>query len=76
MTKVFVKVLAEIDENGKKTPKVITFEGRDYIVDKVIDIKNRASMKVGGVGERYRVRIGGRETYIYYEFHKWFVEKI
>ena len=32
-------------------------------------------MKVGGVGERYKVRINGNETYIYFEDNKWFVEE-
>jgi hypothetical protein len=32
-------------------------------------------MKVGGVGERYKVRINGKETYIFFENGKWFVEE-
>lgn len=75
MKKTFVKVLAEIDENGKKTPKVIEFKGNRYGVDRVIDIKLCASMKVGGVGERYTIRIKGNLTYLFYEQGKWFVEE-
>ena len=74
MRKTYVKVLTEIDENGRKTPKIINFDGVDYIVDRVIDVKRGASMKVGGVGDRYTIRIGGQITYIYYEDDKWFVE--
>ena len=73
--KVYVKVIAEIDEVGKKTPKIIVYDDREFIVDKVIDMKKCASMKVGGVGERYRIRINGYETYLYYERDKWFVEE-
>ena len=75
MNKKYVKVLTEIDENGKKTPKVISFDDREFIVDKVLDMKKSASMKVGGVGERYKVRINGIETFIYFEKDKWFVEE-
>ena len=75
MKKTFVKVLTEIDENGKKTPKVIDFDGVKYEIDRVLDMKRCASMKVGGVGERYRVRIKDKETYIFFEDNKWFVEE-
>ena len=75
MKKTFVKVLTEIDENGKKTPKILEFNGQKFEIDRVVDMKKCPSMKVGGVGERYRVRINGKETYIFYEENKWFVEE-
>ena len=75
MKKTFVKVLTEIDENGKKTPKIIDFDGKKFEIDRVIDVKKCSSMKVGGVGERYRVRINGKATYIFFEDNKWFVEE-
>lgn len=75
MKKTFVKVLTEIDENGKKTPKLLELNGCKFEIDRVIDIKKCPSMKVGGLGERYKVRIKGKETYIFYEDNKWFVEE-
>lgn len=75
MKKTYVKVLTEIDENGKKTPKTVVFKDKVYDIDRVIDMKPCASMKVGGVGERYSVRINGVNTYIFYEQGKWFVEE-
>ena len=72
--KEFVRVLAEIDEYGNKKPRVITLKGREYIIDRIIEVKNRASMKAGGVGERYTIRIGDNQTYLYCEFDKWYVE--
>ena len=72
--KEFVRVLAEIDENGKKTPKVITFRDKEFMIDRILDVTNRASMKAGGVVERYTIRICGKTTYLYYEFNKWYVE--
>ena len=41
----------------------------------MIFVKNRASLKVGGFGERYLIRINGQETYLFFEFDKWFVER-
>jgi hypothetical protein len=75
MRKKFVRVLTDIDENGVKTPKVIDFDGRKFEIDRVLDMKKCPSMKVGGVGERYRVRINGKETNIFFEDNKWFVEE-
>jgi len=75
MNKKYVKVIAEIDESGKKTPKIIIFDDREFIIDRVIDMKKCASMKVGGVGERYKVRINNHETYLFFEKDKWFVEE-
>ena len=74
MEKKYVKVLTEIDECGKKTPRRVIFEDKEYEIDRVLDVKKCASMKVGGVGERYSVRIGNNQTYLYYEKDKWFVE--
>lgn len=75
MNKQFVKVIVEIDENGNKKPLSLTFKDRVYYIDKLLDVKRAVAMKVGGVGERYSVRINGRETYIYNERDKWFVEE-
>ncbi len=75
MKKTFVKVLTEIDQEGKKTPKVIEWQGKKFEIDRVLDVKQCVSMKVGGVGERYRVRICDNITYIYFENNKWFVEE-
>lgn len=75
MEKKYVKVVLEIDEMGRKTPKTVIYNDEKFEIDKVIDVKTAPSMKVGGVGERYRVRIKGKETYIFFEKNKWFVEE-
>ena len=76
MTKQYVEVDVRFKEDGTKVPLSIKWtDGTTFVVDKVIEVKNRASLKVGGFGERYTVRILGQETYLYYEFDKWFVEK-
>ena len=75
MRKKYVKVYMEIDENGNKTPKKIIYNYQEFDIDRVLDVRNAPSMKVGGVGERYRISIRGKETYIYFENNKWFVEE-
>jgi len=75
MGKKFVKVILEIDEDGKKTPKTIIYNDEKFEIDRVVDMKKCPSMKVGGIGERYTVRIKGKETYIFFENNKWFVEE-
>lgn len=75
MNKVYVKAVVEMDENGNKKPMSIVYKDKNYVIDRVLDVKNAVSMKVGGIGERYFVRIMNKETYIFFEKNKWFVEE-
>lgn len=73
--KVYVRVLAETDEEGNTMPvRVLWEDGRSYEVDKVTDIRRAYATKVGGTAIRYTVKIFGKETYIFKENSKWFVE--
>lgn len=75
MAKVFVEVIVKFTKDGRKIPMVITWEdGRRFEIDKVTDISRAASLKAGGQGMRYRCRIKGKETYLWLEDDKWFVE--
>ncbi len=40
----------------------------------MLDRKQAASLKVGGNGLRFCIRIGSSETFLYYECPRWFVE--
>ena len=75
MKKKFVKVTADIDEEGNKTPKTIVYNDKPFQIDKILGVKNCASFKVGGIGERYTIRIGENITYIFFENGRWFVEE-
>ena len=75
MKKKFVRVLTDIDEVGKMTPKSVVFDDITYTIDRVLDVRNCASFKVGGIGLRFRVRIGNNETNIFFEDGRWFVEE-
>ena len=74
--KHYVEVLARIDEDGCITPVSITWEdGRTFPIDRVLDRRQAASLKVGGTGMRYLVRIGQTTTYLFHEDPRWFVEE-
>lgn len=78
--KVFVSVLLMVDTNGKNRPYRIKFEddpvyeNQVFKVDKVKDVRRAASLKVGGTGIRYTVIICGKESYLFNDENKWFVE--
>jgi hypothetical protein len=49
-------------------------DGRRFPVDRVLDVRQAHSLKTGGTGMRYTVRLGGQSTYLFYEGPRWFVE--
>ena len=75
MRKVFVEVIAKFMPNGQIIPLTVIWEdGRQYEITKVIDTRKAASLKVGGQGLRYTCRINCKDTYLWLEEGKWFVE--
>ncbi len=72
----YVGVKARFEPDGRLIPLSVTWEdGVEYPIDRVMERKRAASMKAGGTGFRYRIRIGSRETYLFLEEDKWFVER-
>lgn len=51
-------------------------DGRTFEIDKVLDMRQAAALKVGGAGIRYLIRVGRVETFLWYEGPRWFVEEI
>ena len=73
--KVFVDVLIRQDKDGKTTPLAVTWEdGTVYEIDRVTRVCRAASLKAGGAGVRYTCRIQNKETYLFNDDDKWFVE--
>ena len=73
--KEYVSILAQIHRDGSIQPLGILLEdGRKYDIDEVKDKCRAASLKAGGCGIRYTVRIGTRDTYLFDEDGRWFVE--
>ena len=74
--KVYVKVLAEFYEDGRILPlSVIWEDGRKFDIDKTTDIRRAQATKAGGTAIRYTVLINGRQTYLFCDDGKWFVER-
>jgi len=74
--KVYVRVRADFDRDGSLTPLFIEWEdGHVYQIDQILDVRRRSSLKAGGSGMRYLVRIGRSRTQLFYENPAWFVER-
>lgn len=73
--RAYVKVVVEYSPEGKIKPLSVEWEdGRCFEVDRLLDVRRAASTKAGGQGMRYTVRILGRETYLFEDEGRWFVE--
>lgn len=74
--KNYVEVTAVFDTEGRIMPKEVKMDDERYEVDRVMDIRPAASLKSGGAGIRYKCRIMGRETYLFLEETRWFLELV
>lgn len=83
--KVYVPVETEFGADGRMTPRTIVWEdGTRYEIDRVVDVRQAAAQRAGGQGDRYTVRIGGKQSYLFFErfagrsganIGRWFVER-
>ena len=74
--KVYVKVRADFDFDGKLIPLLFrTEDGAPQRIDRVLDVRPAASLKAGGQGIRYTCRVDGNPLYLFYEDPYWFVEE-
>ena len=76
--RTYVKVLAETDPEGVITPRALTFHDKLYEIARVLAPPTpAAAFNAGGRGMRYRVRIRGKESYLFMEQEslRWFVEE-
>ena len=72
--RVYVEVTARFDTEGNIRPLSLKFDDILYEIDRVLDVRRAASLKAGGMGMRYTIRVGQNETYLYFEEPRWFVE--
>lgn len=73
--KTFISVTAEHNPDGKIKPLSIKWDGRTYQIDRILDVRQAASLKTGGCGIRYTCRICGKEVYLFDDEGKWFIEE-
>lgn len=75
MAKTFIEVIAEHDREGRIKPLSITWaDGRKYSIDKVLDVRVAASLKMGGKGLRYTCKIHGKQVFLFYDSVQWYVD--
>jgi hypothetical protein len=73
--KAYVAVNLDVDENGTILPRLIRWKnGLNYEIEQIRYKCRATSQKVGGGGIRYTVVIRGRESFLFHEGNKWFVE--
>ena len=73
MTKLKVKVGVIFDEEGNKIPQFIEYNDHKYDIDRVITKRFCPSFKLGGIGERYTIRIREREYFLFFEEPLWWL---
>lgn len=73
--KVFVDVVVLKYRDGKSRPLKIQWEdGTIYIIERLLNRCSIFSRQTGGGSIRYTVQINGKETFLYEEDGRWFVE--
>lgn len=72
--KVFVDVTVRQNKDGETRPPSLVFEDKTYEIDRVKQVCRAASLKVGGCGIRYTIMVLGRESYLFEDEGRWFVE--
>ena len=73
--KAYVSVNLDVDKEGAVLPRFIRWDnGQVFNIDQILYKCRDSSKKVGGGGIRYTVMIRGRESYLFHEGDKWFVE--
>ena len=73
--KEYVAVNLDVDKNGTVSPRFIRWPtGQIFQIEKLKYKCRATSAKVSGGGIRYTVIIRGRETFLFSEGNKWFVE--
>ena len=73
--KKYVDMIVRYFPDGTITPMAVWWdEGKVYEIDRILDVRPAASLKAGGAGIRYTCKIMGKQTYIWLEESRWFVE--
>ena len=83
--KTYVEVTVTFDDTGRMLPRDILWEdGSRFEIDRILDIRPAPALRAGGHGDRYTVRIGQQQSYLYFErspalsgacLGRWFVER-
>ena len=59
----------------RRTPtQIIWSDGTRFDIQRVLDARPARSMTTGQEGTRYKIRVRGQDTYLWFEGPRWFVE--
>ncbi|WP_020072455.1 hypothetical protein [Faecalispora sporosphaeroides] len=73
--KHYVDMIVRYTQDGQIIPLAVRWSAEQlFEIDKVLDVRQAASLKAGGTGIRYLCRIQGKERFIWLEEDKWFVD--
>lgn len=73
--RAYVGVYTYTDPQGSTFPtRIRRSDGREWDIDRVIDIRPAAARKAGGMGIRYVVRIGQHRRELFQVDGRWFTE--
>ena len=73
--KIYVKVRADHLLDGTVRPLMIRSEDGPIVrIDRVLDIRQAASLKAGGQGIRYICEAAGHQLSLFFEDPYWFIE--
>ena len=73
--KTYVTVNMDVDEEGRVYPRYIRWKnGAVFQIDRILYQCRAVSEKVSGGGIRYTVLIRGKESFLFQEGSRWFVE--
>ena len=78
--KMYIDVIVKHKADGRIIPLSFSWEdGTRYQIDKIVDVCRAASLKAGGTGLRYTVKVGNKYTFMWLEEDtdclRWFMEK-
>lgn len=73
--KIYVSVVALTRPDGSVIPlQLIWPDGRQWEIDRVLDVRPGVARKAGGEGMRYLCRISGQQRELWCSQGQWFVE--
>ena len=75
--KIYAKVRADFLPDGRIIPLLFRVgDGEAVRIDRVLDVRQAASLKLGGQGTRYTCLAEDRRYYLFNDQNRWFVEPV
>jgi hypothetical protein len=74
-SKEYLTVKLRVNPDGSIRPlSFIWTDGNAYKIERILHMTPAASTKVGGRGMRYTIVVEGKESYLFEEAGRWFME--